>query len=164
VENSPTDALSRIDRVEDYALRPDVFDYAIRTLKILPTMDLFALNGNKKCQVLVALLGPVALEAVAENAFSLPSRNVGVPCLFPPVQLISNVFQGAHLERVTALIVLPKLRSQPWWSPFRPIARSILEIGDSKEILISGPGILSSQSEKKHPPGLFLMAWLSPRT
>jgi hypothetical protein len=164
MENSPTDALSRIDKVEDHSLGPDMFDYAIRTLKILPTMDLFALNGNKMCQVLVALPGSVALEAVAEDAFSLPSRNVGVPCLFPPVHLISNVFQGVHLERVTALIVLPKLRSQPWGNPFRPIARSILEIGDSKEILISGPGILSSQSEKKCLPGLFLMVWLSPRT
>jgi hypothetical protein len=164
VESNLTDALSRVDRVWDYALRPDIFDHAVRTLKILPTMDLFASNENKKCQAFVALPGPGALGAVAEDAFALPNWNVGVPYLFPPVQLISNVLQRVHREGVTALIVLPKWQSQPWWGLFRPIARSILEIGNSKEILIPGRMMRSSQSEKKCPPGLFLMAFLCPQT
>jgi hypothetical protein len=162
VENGLTDALSRIDRVGDYALRLDVFDHAVRTLQLRPTIDLFASNENKKCQSFVALPGPGSLGAVAKDAFSLPSWKLGVPYLFPPVQLISNVLQRVRQEKVTALVVLPKWQSQPWWGLFRPMATTILEIGNAKEILIPGQLMRSSRSENKCPPGLFLMALICP--
>jgi hypothetical protein len=44
------------------------------------------------------------------------------------------------------------------------IAKAVLELGNAKEVLIPGPLMKQSPSEKKLPPGLFLMALICPQT
>jgi hypothetical protein len=38
----------------------------------------------------------------------------------------------------------------------------VIELGSEKEVLIPGPTMVSSPKEKSLPPGLFLMALLTP--
>jgi hypothetical protein len=44
------------------------------------------------------------------------------------------------------------------------MARVELELGSAQEVLIPGPLMRQSPSEKKLPPGLFLMALICPPT
>jgi hypothetical protein len=162
VENVLTDALSRMDRTGDYELRADVYLHAIQTLQVRPTLDLFASAHNHKCPRFVSWPGPAAAGAEAQDAFTLRSWNIGLPSIIPPVQIIDRVLQRIVEERVTAVVVIPKWTGRPWWGQFRPIACTVLELGSSKEVLIPGPAMRSSLTEKKLPPGTFLMAILSP--
>jgi hypothetical protein len=164
VDNSLTDSLSRLEKTGDYSLRHDVFQHAVRTLQVVPTIDLFAAAHNAKCGKFVALPGTLATGAMMEDAFGLETWKLGIPYVFPPVQLIGRVLQRLIQEQVEALIVVPQWPSQPWWGLLRPIARTILELGNETEVLIPGPLMRQSPSEKKLPPGLFLMAWIFPET
>jgi hypothetical protein len=164
VENVLTDALSRLERTGDCELRLDVYQHAIATLQVCPTVDLFAAKHNSKCPVFVTLSKSTAQGAAAIDAFELRTWNDGLPYVFPPVQMIGRCLQRIGGERVTAVMVIPKWPSQPWWSLFRPLAKTVVELESAKEVLIPGPLMRQSPSEKKLPPGLFLMALICPRT
>jgi hypothetical protein len=162
VENVLTDAQSRLERTGDYELREDVFKHAIATLQVCPTADLFAAEHNAKCRVYVVRPQSRNMQASAVDAFQLPTWNQGLPYLFPPVQLIDRVLDRLVREEVTAVVVVPKWPSQPWWSILRQHAEKVLELGPEKEVLMQGPLMQRSPTEKKLPPGLFLMALFSP--
>jgi hypothetical protein len=164
VQNVVTDAPSRLERTGDYEIRLDVYQHAIATLQVRPTVDLFAANHNSKCPTFVALSKSTAQGAAAIDAFELRTWNEGLPYAFPPVQVIGRCLQRITEERTTAVVVVPKWPGQPWWSIFRPIARVVLELGSAREVLIPGPLMRQSPSEKKLPPGLFLMALICPPT
>jgi hypothetical protein len=91
VDNSFTDALSRMDRAGDYLLRQDIFDHAVAMLQVTPSIDLFANSQNRKTYTFAALPGPLQTGAAALDAFSLPTWGFGIPYLFPPVGLLDRV-------------------------------------------------------------------------
>jgi hypothetical protein len=78
--------------------------------------------------------------------------------------VIGHVLQRITLERIAALVVVPKWPSQPWWGLLHPLARTVLELGSAVEILITEPEMLRNQPERKLPPGLLLVALLCPAT
>jgi hypothetical protein len=162
-QNELTDALSRLEPTGDYELRQDVFDHAMRTLQVTPTADLFAASHNAKCRRFWAWKQHQARGASGINAFDLQSwKQEPLPYLFPPVQLLGEVLQRITDERMTAILVLPKWPSRPWWGLFRPLAKVVLELGNAKEVLRPGPAMTQSPKKKKLPPGMFLVALLSP--
>jgi hypothetical protein len=162
VENVFVDALSRMDSTGDYELRSDVYQHAVRTLQVLPTFDLFAASHNHKTPRFAALPGRTAVGSTARDAFTLEHWDMGLPYIFPPVQILDRVLQRIQDQKVTAVLVLPKWTGQSWWGLFRPLARTVLELGNSKEVLLPGPAMIRSPTEKKLPPGMFLMAVLVP--
>jgi hypothetical protein len=162
IENTLSDAFSRMDRTGDYALRPDVFWRAIRILQVNPTIDLFASNENYKLQPFVAFPGVMDKGASRLDAFSLGTRKTGVPNIFPPVQLLDRVLERIQKGKVTCVIVVPQWTGQPWWTLFRSMAERVLELGSSKDVLIAGKAMKASPSKKELPPGSFLMAVLRP--
>jgi hypothetical protein len=162
VENTLTDALSRLEHSGDYELRRDAFEHAVAMLQVHPTVDLFAAAHNAKCARFVALPGPLSVGATAMDAFSLSSWQMGLPYLFPPVQLAARVIQRLALERIEALLVVPVWPDQAWWGMLPPITKASLDLGSTKEVLIPGPLMRRSASEKKLPPGLFRMFWIGP--
>jgi hypothetical protein len=164
VENTLTDALSRLEHTGDYSLRDDVFAHAVAVLQVRPTIDLFAAVHNAKCPRFVALPGPLSAGASVLDAFGMPSWNSGIPYLFPPTQLVARVLQRLVRERVEALLVVPQWPDQAWWPMLHPITRMAVVLGDAKEVLVPGPLMKQSPSEKKLPPGLFIMAWIVPDT
>jgi hypothetical protein len=136
----------------------DVYVNAIRTIQVQPTIDLFAHSKNTKCHRFAALPGNLAGKVEILNAFSIRWTNE-LPYIFPPVQIIiPTVMQKIQEEKPLALVVVPHWPSQPWWGLFRPMARVILTLGNTKDILTPGPAMLNSSSQKKLPPGLLLMA------
>jgi hypothetical protein len=159
VQNVLTDALSRLEITGDYQLRPEVYRSCVAMLRVTPTIDLFAHCQNNKCARFVALPGIRASGATALGAFDIQdwSRDTAR-------QVIDRVLQRILRDRVTAVLVVPKWTSQPWWGLLRPIAITVVELGDSKAVLIPGPQMKESESEKKLPPGVFLMALVSART
>jgi hypothetical protein len=125
-------------------------------------LDLFAPSHNHKTPRFVALPGRAATGSTAQDAFTLEHWNTGLPYIFPPVQIVDRVLQRIQDQKVTAVVVVPKWTGQPWWGLFRPMARIVLELGSSKEVLLPGPAMIHSPTEKKLPPGIFLMAILTP--
>jgi hypothetical protein len=162
IENCLADSLSRMEASGDYELRADVFRIAVRTLQVIPTIDLFASAYNKKLDSFVSLEGRYSKGAAHLDAFSLPTWNLGLPYIFPPVGLIDRVLQRIQTEKIEAVLVLPKWPYQPWWGLFKPMAKKVLELGSGKEVLRPGPLMTESASKKLLPPGLFLMALLTP--
>jgi hypothetical protein len=161
ITNVLADAFSRMEVTGDYALRPDVYLNAIRTLETCPTIDLFAHSGNNKCPRYAALRGRLAGQAEILDAFSIPWGNE-VPYIFPPVQLIQAVLQKIQWERITALVVVPHWPSQPWWGLLRPMAKVTLQLGKTEHVVIPGPAMTASETVKKLPPGLLLLVLVSP--
>jgi hypothetical protein len=92
----------------------------------------------------------------------LDTWKVGVPYIFPPVQLLDRVLERIQSEKVTCVIVVPQWTGQPWWTLFRAMAERILELGGSKDVLTPGRAMKASPSKKELPPGSFLMAVLRP--
>jgi hypothetical protein len=105
--------------------------------------------------------GPLAETAEILDCFSC-RWNSETPYLFPPVQIIDRVLQKIRTEKVTALLVVPKWPSQPWWTLFCQLVKSVLELGKTEHVLIPGPAMTSSSTVKKLPPGLLLMALVAP--
>jgi hypothetical protein len=163
-QNVWTDALSRLDQPGDYELREDVFRHAIQTLQITPTVDLFAASHNHKCSTFWAWDSQLAQGAAGLDAFSLQSwKRLGLPYMFPPVQLLGKVLSRIRAESMSAVVVLPKWPSRPWWSLFRPLASLVVEMGNAKEVLRPGQAMTRSPKKKELPSGMFLMALLTPR-
>jgi hypothetical protein len=164
VQNVLSDALSRLEITGDYQLDPEVYRNSMAMLRFTPTIDLFAHCQNKKCQRFVALPGVRAAGATALDAFDIQDWSKELPYIFPPVQVIDRVLQRIALDKATAVVVVPKWTSQPWWGLLRPMTISVVELGDSSFVLLPGPRMRESESQKKLPPGVFLMALVSGRT
>jgi hypothetical protein len=77
--------------------------------------------------------------------------------------MLPQVLQRIRDERINAVVMLPKWPSRPWWNVFRPLARTIVELGSEKQVLTPGPTMTASPTKKELPPGLFLMALLAPQ-
>jgi hypothetical protein len=82
--------------------------------------------------------------------------------VFPPVQLVDRVLQHLSTEGAEALRVVPYWPGQAGWGLLHPIARMSYELGKAEEVLISGPLMTQSPSQKILPPGLLVMVWISP--
>jgi hypothetical protein len=113
VENVLTTALSRMEAT-GYELKMDVYVEAVHLLQVYPTIDLFASCKNAKSERLVVRPGPLQQGAMAVDAFSLPSWNLDVPYLFPPVQVIDRVLRRLQMEKIRAVVAVPKWTLQAW--------------------------------------------------
>jgi hypothetical protein len=156
-ENETVDSLSRMEITGDYALRQEIFGRAIRTLRVLPTIDLFAHALNHKLPRFVAMSGVLSVGAVATDAFAFSWRNE-IPYAFPPVQLVGRVLQRIQEEQMSAVVVVPKWPSQPWWGTFRDMQLVTYELGTMDEALTPGLAMMQSHVTLKLPRGVFLMA------
>jgi hypothetical protein len=116
-ENILVDGLSRMEITGDYELKTWVFSQGIGLLGIIPTIDLFSHNLNHKLPRFVSMPGPLSRGALSTDAFS-HAWTGEIPYIFPPVQLLGLVFQKIIAEQVTAVVVLPKWPSLPWWTMF----------------------------------------------
>jgi hypothetical protein len=154
VENVLTDALSRMEATGDYELKTE----AVRLLQVYPTIDLFASRKNAKSERFVVRPGPLQQGAMAVDAFSLPSWDLGVLYLFPPVQVIDRVLQRLQMEKIK----VQKWTSQPWWNLFAGMAKSTVELGKMADVLVPGPLMTASKSKAQLPPGNPIMAVVEP--
>ena len=161
VENVLADHLSRMEATGDYSLRPELFQLGCRTLQVNPTIDLFAHKLNTKLPRFVALDTMLKTGCLYTDAFSRSWANE-VPYAFPPVQIVDRVLQRIHVEKIPTVIVVPKWTTKPWWGAFKAMAKATLELGLAERVLIPGPSMTSSKSKKELPPGLFVMALLTP--
>jgi hypothetical protein len=161
IENVLADQLSRMEASGDYSLRQELFQLGCKRLQVTPTIDLFAHCQNRKCQRFAALDSPLQSGRVFADAFSQRWDNE-ISYVFPPVQIIPRVLQKIRNENATTIVVIPKWTTKPWWGMIKPMMKSVLELGSAKHILIPGPSMTNSKSKKELPPGLFLMALLTP--
>jgi hypothetical protein len=162
-ENMVVDALSRMEVTGDYALKPGKFHQALQLLEAHSTADLFAHALNRKLDRFMVMDGFLALGAVATDAFTF-SWKKELPYAFPPIQLIGRMLQRVREERITAVVVMPKWTSEPWWNLFRDMQRMTIELGQSKEALSPGLAMTGSHVTLTLPPGLFLMALITGET
>jgi ribonuclease HI len=155
VENVEADALSRMDEVGDYELEQGRFEEAVKSLGVVPTIDLFANDRNTKCCLFLALPGQGGSGAAALDAFRFRWTD-GLPYVFPPVQIIPRVLQKVWMERARVVMVVPEWPSRPWWNLWRMGVKKEVVLGYSEQALKAGPALARNQT--KLPPGRFLMA------
>ena len=139
-----------------------VFQWAVACLQVTPSIDLFAHAENAKLPVFAALPGKRAEGATYIDALTLDWSKLGLPYIFPPVQLIDRVLRKLQAEGVTAVMVVPTWTGHAWWSLFREMAKVVVELGKDEKLLIPGPRMRGSDTVKKLPPGLYVMAIVSP--
>ena len=157
VQNTLTDALSRMHKAGDYVLRKEVFEIAVKELNVQPTIDLFADMDNHKVQRFMSIPGRRATGSCGLWALNCPWKGE-VPYAFPPVQLIPKVIQKLRLEVRQAILVVPEWPSLPWWNLMEMSARKIKLLGPSDLVLVKGP---SMPQDRKLPPGMILMVHMS---
>ena len=158
IQNTLADALSRMDLVGDYQLKPDVYRRALNRLNLSPTIDVFANSSNNKCRRFLALPGPLAVGALALDALCY-SWTGEVPYVFPPVQIIPRVLQKLRQEVRAAILVVPEWTSRPWWNLMQENATASIRLGRSEDVLKAGPSL--AIENRKLPPGFFLMVRMS---
>jgi hypothetical protein len=159
VENVTADALSRMDLVGDYSLKPDYFERGIEALGVNPTLDVFATVMNRKCENFLALPGRAAKGAVALDAMRYDWSGQAVYA-FPPVQMIPRVLQKVLRENLDSVVmVVPEWPSRPWWNLLQEQVVRQVRLGLSEEVLEPGPSLRVARS--KLPPGHMIMAVLS---
>jgi hypothetical protein len=159
VENEAADALSRMDRVGDYSLK-EYFRRGVQALGVEPTVNVFAISTNHRCQQFLALPGRRAEGAVALEGLRY-SWAGELPYVLPPVQLTPRVLQKIRLERDVTVMVIPEWLSRPWWNMMAGGAQEIVRLGKSEEMLERGPSMTANRA--KLPPGSMPMAVLSCR-
>jgi hypothetical protein len=152
------DALSRLDPVGDYSLRKGVYQSVVQEWQLSPSIDLLADSSNFKCPRFIALPGPQATGAIAQDPFRYSWRGEN-PYVFPPVQIIPKVLQKLRAEVSRAVMFVPEWTSRPWWNLFRMHVLRWKRLGRSAEVLTKGPSIESQGL--KLPPGFLVMAELS---
>jgi hypothetical protein len=161
VENVTADALSRMDRVGDYQLKPEVYSKGIQTLQVYPQLDVFANCENRKCPEFLALPGRKAAGARALDALRYSWQGELVYA-FPPVQIVARVLRKIIAERLkNVIMVVPEWPSRPWWNLMELLAVRRTMLGEATSILEPGPSLAPSRA--KMPPGRFLMVLLSSR-
>jgi hypothetical protein len=141
----------------DYELKQEIFELALQTLRVVPTVDLFAHARNRKLAGFVAMEGPLAAGAVEVDAFALGWKNER-PYAFPPVQLVGQVLQRIQEEGIAAIVVVPKWTSQPWWGLFREMQLITVELGMEDDVLRPGLAMTHSHVTLLISRGMFLMA------
>jgi hypothetical protein len=158
LENSLTDALSRMQAAGDYSLKSEYFQKALQQLHVSPTVDLFSSNHNHKLPRFASLEANRCGAAVLADAFTFLWTHE-TPYAFPPIPIIPQVLQKMRNDRVPlALMVVPEWPSRPWWNLLTTRMQRHLRLGHSSEVLEAGP---TMTDENKLPPGHFLMVQLS---
>jgi hypothetical protein len=122
---------------------------------------MLAHNRNNKLLVFVAMDGPLARGAVAVDEFA-QDRTVGLPYLFPPVQLLLRVLAKVRDDGVRVVVVVPMWPSQPWWTLFQTMQTNTVALGDAANVLLSNPAMTDSNVTLRLPPGIVLMAIVNP--
>jgi hypothetical protein len=157
--NGVADALSRLERVGDYALKQEMFEWGLGVLRQKSglewkevNVDLFATRENTKLQTYVSPTPD--LEAVALDAFSI-TWSQWTPYIHPPINLISKCIQRLELEKVEAVLVVPNWPSQIWWPRLDQLARERIVLGKGEEVLVMGRSM--KESGTKLPPGELVM-------
>jgi hypothetical protein len=87
---------------------------------------------------------------------------VGLPYLFPPVQLLLRVLAKVRNEKARAVIVVHMCPSQPWWTLFQTMQTNTVALGDAASVLLPGPAMTDSKVTLRLPPGVVLMAVVNP--
>ena len=158
IENSFADALSRMQAAGDYALKPNIFEQAIRRLQVQPSIDLFAAAHNHKLPRFAALPPGGSQTPTVWDAFTFPWTSE-IPFAFPPINIIPRVLQKMHTDRVAlAVLVVPEWPSRPWWNLITTSEIGRTSLGLLSEVLTPGP---TMTDEDKLPPGSLLMVKLS---
>jgi hypothetical protein len=158
VKNTIADALSRLERVGDYALLQEFFREGMMKLQEsmqdnwMVDIDLFATRFNRKLEKFVSPT-PDPL-AVAHDAFSL-IWNQWKPYIHPPIEVIARCIQRLEEERVEAVLVVPLWPTQTWWPRLISLAKAGVILGNTEEILQRGKSM--KERDTKLPPGKLMM-------
>jgi hypothetical protein len=112
---------------------------------------------EQQVAVFVSMPGVLSRGAAALDAFA-QDWTVGLPYLFPLVQLLLRVLAKLKEERAKAVVVLPMWPSQPWWTLFQTMLSRNVVLGDAESVLSPGPGMTGSHVTLRLPPGVWLMA------
>jgi hypothetical protein len=157
-QNVVADALSRLEKVGDYALRTEVMERGLQDLHMQlhddweVNIDLFATRSNHK---LLNYVSPTPdPKAVACDAFSITWAQ-WKPYIHPPINLIPRCIQKLEMERIPAILIVPYWPSQAWWPTLSPLVKAVSNLGKGEEILIKGENMKASNT--KLPPGEILM-------
>jgi ribonuclease HI len=157
--NEVADALSRLERAGDYALKREAFEKGMVALaepgeepKEIVNLDLFATRRNTLLDQYVFPSPDCA--AVACDAFSVTWKEWR-PLIHPPITLILRCLQRIREENVRAVVVIPNLPSQPWWPLMMELTKLSTNLGKSNEVLQPGKSMI--ESDTKLPPGEMIM-------
>jgi hypothetical protein len=160
VVNEKADALSRLERAGDYALKEEIFWKGLmgvmkekENVMEIVEVDLFATNWNTKLQRYIA---PSA-DALAEglDAFSMPWQGLRA-YVHPPIAMVAKALRKIEQEKVEAVVVTPDWPSQPWWPVLDQLIRKRVVLGESEEVLTTGQSMRERMT--KLPPGQMIMS------
>ena len=110
-QNQMADSLSRVPDKDDWGLNEKVF-HDLQKRYGAHEIDLFATHYNTQCQKFYSKFWCPGSSGVDAFAFSWSEGN---NWLVPPPKLITKALQKCVCDRARATIVIPELKSAPFW-------------------------------------------------
>ena len=156
--NKEADEESRnVSDSSEWLLDPIVFHQLCLSLKVAPTIDLFASRiSHLLPRYMTWKADP---EAIAVNAL-LQDWTDEQAYAFPPFPLIGKVLQKLKKHEIVLVLVCPIWPSQPWWSKILEMAiKAPLKLPLRKDLL-SNPRVEIHPLLAQGPSHLPLAAWL----
>jgi hypothetical protein len=121
----------------DYSLKQYSYLYGLKTLKVIPKLDLFTNEENMKCTKFCALrTKPKVGTEFMGNAMHLIWK---VLLIHPPIPLILKTLRKLEKEGSTAVVVVPDWKGQIWTPLLKRLAVQKLVLGDAEVVLEKGP-------------------------
>jgi ribonuclease HI len=136
VANEAADRLSRFSASGDYMIDRSVLAQALARLRLVITADLFATAKNKQHPTYLSMLPD--RRAVAQDAFSVPWRDFGLPLIHPPIPLIPRVLVRLQQERMRAVVIVPLWEGHAWAALLRSMTIDTIDLGPADQVLIRG--------------------------
>ncbi|KAA6402347.1 MAG: hypothetical protein EZS28_002128 [Streblomastix strix] len=151
VTNRIPNLISKLATLVSYSLHQEVFEQALRSLKIRPLTDMFANRRNRKLKQFANMI--LDSQAMGQDCMSLTWKR-DLPYLHSPLPMILTMFNKVRDENVTALIVVPCWPSQSWWPSLMELSTNYVNLGKSADVL--KPGVRMRKAKKHLPPGELL--------
>ena len=117
VDNVDADLESRRDyRDADWMLNPTLFHRACVKCQFVPDIDCFASRINSQLDRYISFKPDPFAEHI--DAFSVNWGWFDNPYLFPPFSVIGQALQKLRVDKVDALMVIPRWPTKPWFNTF----------------------------------------------
>jgi hypothetical protein len=112
-------------------------------------VDLFAAGWNTHHETYCSTTKE--RNAIGGNAFNIPWKQFSLPLLHPPLPILPRVLHRLKREKMTALVIAPAWKRQPWSAHLASMTIRSQILGSSEQGLIRGKRMAVARAEQ--PPG-----------
>jgi hypothetical protein len=149
VDNVWADRLSQISPAGDYALKPQVLQQVLCSWGKQFDADLFAAGWNTRHEIYCSTTKD--RDAIGGNDFNITWKRFYRPLLHSPLPILPRVLHRLKREEMSAVVIAPAWRRQPWSTLLASMTVRSQILGSSDQVLKRRKRMAVARAEL--PPG-----------